>query len=87
MPAGRHKSRTFRRVFTRLSNRTTLHYKRRKPDKARCGMCGNLLQGMLRELPGKMKSSQKTKKRPSRPYGGVLCSKCMRKMIKLKVRK
>ncbi len=34
----------------------------------------------MRQLP-------KTMKRPERPYGGVLCSRCMRQLIKDDVRK
>ncbi|MBU0930173.1 MAG: 50S ribosomal protein L34e [Nanoarchaeota archaeon] len=86
MPSGRFKSRTFRRVFTRLPKRTVIHYKRRKPGKAKCGKCGDVLKGVLRALPYRMRTSQKTKKRPSRPYGGVLCSKCSRELIKNKAR-
>jgi large subunit ribosomal protein L34e len=34
----------------------------------------------------KMKNMPKSSKRPERPYGGVLCSACTRKLLKSKVR-
>lgn len=87
MVSGRYKSRTFRRIHVKLpGNRVKLHYKRRKPSKPKCGRCGSVLIGVLRELPYKMMTLPKTKKRPSRPYGGVLCSKCTRELIKEKIR-
>ena len=43
--------------------------------------CGKELKGIPREIPGKIAKLSKTQRRPSRPYGGVLCSQCMRKTI------
>jgi len=81
MVTGKHKSRTFRRVFRKTpGGRVALHYRKRKPKKNRCS-CGALLKGVPRERPYKMMTMAKTKKRPERPYGGVLCTKCMRKKI------
>ena len=87
MPAPRLRSRSLRKVFRKVSGgRVSLHYKKKKPKAARCGNCRALLKGTPRELPFKMRSMAKTKKRPERPFGGVLCSKCMRKEIINKVR-
>lgn len=84
----KRKSRSLRRVFKRTpGGRTVVHYKPRKPGKAHCAKCGAVLKGVLRERPHKMRTMPKTKKRPSRPYGGVLCSRCMRQEIKRGVRK
>lgn len=77
----RLKSRTYRRVYKKLASRTTLHYKKRKPKKSHCAICGAELHGTLRERPYKMVNVAKTKKRPSRPFGGVLCSSCMRRYM------
>ena len=85
MPAPRYRSRTFRRVFKKVASGVVLHYRRRKPGKAKC-TCGAMLHGVPRELPYKMASMPKTKKKPERPYGGVLCSKCMRNEIINKIR-
>ncbi|MBI2652439.1 50S ribosomal protein L34e [Candidatus Woesearchaeota archaeon] len=87
MPAPRLRSRSLRKVFRKVpSGRVSIHYKKRKPKAARCGNCGATLKGVPRELPYKMRSMAKTKKRPERPFGGVLCSKCMRQKIIEKVR-
>lgn len=83
MVEGRIKSRTFRRIKVKVpGNRSTVQYRKRKPAAAKCAGCGAALSGVPRERPYKMKNMPKTKKRPERPYGGVLCSRCMRKKIK-----
>ena len=88
MPQGKYKSRTFRKVFVKVpGGKTKIHHKRRKPAKAKCANCGILLKGVPRELPYKMKGLPKTKKRPQRPYGGVLCSKCTKQKLKEIIRK
>lgn len=87
MPAPRLRSRSLRKIFTKVpGGGTNVHFKKRKHKAAKCGNCGALLKGVPRELPFKMRSMPKTKKRPERPYGGVLCSRCMRQGIISKVR-
>jgi len=87
MPAPRYRSRTFRRVFVKVpGNRVSLQYKKRKPSKAQCGGCGKQLSGIPRERDVRIKNLPKTMKRPQRPYGGVLCSSCMRDKIKSSIR-
>jgi len=87
MPAPRLRSRSLRKVFRKVpGNRVSIHYKKRKPQASRCGNCGAVLKGVPRELPFRMRSMSRTKKRPERPYGGVLCSRCMRIEIANKVR-
>ena len=87
MPAPKFRSRTFRRVNKKLpGGRTKLFHLKRKAKKAHCATCGKVLQGVPREMPYKMKNLAKTKKRPERPYGGVLCSSCTRELIKQKIR-
>ena len=87
MPAPRLRSRSLRKIFTKVSGgRTAVHYKKRKPKAARCGNCGAALKGIPREFPFRMRKMATTKKRPERPYGGVLCSKCMRMEIINKIR-
>lgn len=82
MVAPRFRNKTLRKVKVKTpGGETKIHYRKRKPSKAQCGGCGVLLKGVPRERPYKMKQMGKTKKRPERPYGGVLCSKCMRKKM------
>lgn len=87
MVRGSLKSRTYRRVHkVTPGGRNVLHFERRKPSKAVCGNCSSKLNGVPRELPFKMTNMPKTSKRPQRPFGGVLCSKCMRSEIRSSVR-
>lgn len=82
MVSGRHKSRSLRRVkVVTPGNKNVTHYRPRKPKAGGCAGCGDTLKGVPRERPYKMKTMAKTEKRPERPYGGVLCSACMRKKI------
>ncbi|MBS3170693.1 50S ribosomal protein L34e, partial [Candidatus Woesearchaeota archaeon] len=48
--------------------------------------CRKELHGVPRAFPVERRNMPKTKKRPERPYGGVLCSKCMRETILEKIK-
>lgn len=88
MPEGKYKSRTYRRVKVRVpSGKSRLVYKKRKPSRAICTICKKPLHGVPRERPYKIKRLSKSKRRPERPYGGVLCSSCMRKELIKRARK
>lgn len=88
MPAGRFKSRTFRRVKSKLpGGRVTTHYKKRRPARAKCAVCGSLLMAVPNLRPFRMKKLQVSKKRPERPFGGNLCSACTRSYIRAEARK
>jgi large subunit ribosomal protein L34e len=78
---------TFRKVKVKVVSGVKTHFKRRKPARAKCGKCGKVLLAVPNEIPSKMQNMPKTAKRPERPYGGKLCSKCMRELIKENVRK
>ncbi len=87
MPRGMYKSRTFRRVKTRLPGGSTVtRFLQRKPKQAHCARCGVELHGVPRALPSKMSTMAKTYKRPERAFGGVLCGRCLRDIIKLEAR-
>ena len=87
MPSGMFKSGRLRKVFVKVpGGNTKVHYRRRKPAKAKCGNCKKVLSGVPRELPSKMANLPKTAKRPERPFGGALCSTCTRKLLKQKAR-
>lgn len=82
MPRGMFKSKTLRKVYRKTpGNKVVIHFKKKKPGKAKCAGCGALLKGIPRERPHKMRKMAKTKKKTSRPYGGYFCSRCMRKLI------
>jgi large subunit ribosomal protein L34e len=87
MPEPRYRSRTYRRVKKKLpGGKTVTHYEKRKPSVAKCSKCGALLKGIPRERPHRMQKLGISKKRPQRPYGGYLCTKCSRELIKNKAR-
>lgn len=86
MPAGKHKSRRLRRVFVKTPGKTVLHYRRRKPSRAKCAECKKPLAGVPRELPNRMANLPKSAKKPERPYGGNLCSTCTRAVLKKQAR-
>ncbi len=83
------RSKSKRKVFVKTpgGGKPKVHYRQRKPKKLTCSECGQELHGIPRLTRTKFKNLPKTKKRPQRPYGGVLCSKCTRKKIIEKVRK
>jgi large subunit ribosomal protein L34e len=75
------KSRSLRKVFVKVpGNEVKVHFRERKDKKKTCSECGKVLPGTFRKSPGKSKPA-KTLKRPSRPFGGMLCSSCMRKRV------
>lgn len=87
MPRGQFRSRTLRRVFVKApGGKTRIHYRERKPARPVCGSCGKFLPGVPRERPVTMRTLPKSSKRPERPYGGVLCSACMRLKIRTAAR-
>ncbi len=87
MPQGMFKSRTLRRVSKRVpGGKAVKRYEQRKPSSARCAVTGELLHGVPRELPTQLAKLSKTKRRPERPYGGVLSSRASRQVIKEEAR-
>ncbi|MFP4402964.1 MAG: 50S ribosomal protein L34e [Nanoarchaeota archaeon] len=87
MPEPRFRSRKLRRIkVTTPGGENKTVYEKRKPSKAVCGNCKKPLHGVPRENPAKMRNMPKTKKRPERQYGGVLCNICSQKKAVLKAR-
>ncbi len=80
------RSRSMRRVQVRTVKKTVARYKPKLHSKHICGICKNILHGKPRGRPVEIRKYSKTEKRPERPYGGVLCSKCSRKILSLKAR-
>ena len=87
MPAMRYRSRSYRRRQVRTpGGKTVLRYKKKKTSKHVCAECGKLLHGVPRGRPYEINKLSKSKKRPNRPYGGYLCSECVRKVFKKEAR-
>lgn len=83
MPRGREKSGRFRKVHVRTpGGRTVKHLEKRLPQQAHCGRCGKILHGIPRMLTVTAKKTAKSRKTVARPYGGNLCSQCMRNALK-----
>jgi len=87
MPQPYKRSRSLRRLQIKAPGGITrTHYRKRNPSLAKCEICRVLLKGVPRGRSLKMRKLPKTKKRPQRPYGGNLCSKCTRLLIIEKAR-
>ncbi|MBN1792327.1 50S ribosomal protein L34e [Candidatus Woesearchaeota archaeon] len=87
MVAGRHKSRTLKRVHKRMPGGSTkLTFQKRKPKSAKCSKCGIELKGIPRLNTAKAKNTAKSKKTVARAYGGVLCANCLRMKLKAQAR-
>jgi large subunit ribosomal protein L34e len=66
--------------------RVVIHREKRNPKPAHCANCGSVLKGVPKLRPVRMTNLAKTKKRPERPYGGILCSSCSRAIFKEKAK-
>lgn len=82
MPRPSRRSRTLRRIYVKTPKHTKLVHAKRKPKKAHCAKCGKVLPGVATARPYMLSKLSKTEKRPERPYAGMLCSACSRKVIK-----
>ena len=84
----RYRSRTFRRRRTRTpGGRLVMQYLRRRPANPQCGKCGVNLKGVPRGTVMHVRRVPKSGRRPERPYGGVLCTRCMRAKFKEQAKK
>lgn len=73
-----HRSRSFRRLDrVTPQGRHVLHFKRKANSLPHCAICKNELNGISQRPRGKSTSTN------SRKFGGVLCSSCTGKVIKL----
>ncbi len=85
MPKPSQRSRSLRRVKrTTPGGSRKVHYKRRKVGKPVCRLCGRPLSGVPARMKARTKNLSKSRKRPSRAYGGDLCTGCAKSEIKRK---
>lgn len=82
MVTGSKRSRSLKRkkVVT-PGNNVVVHYERKKIGVARCQLTGQVLNGMPRVKKNKLKHMPKSKKRPTRPFGGVLSPVAMKRIM------
>jgi len=66
--------------------RVTYHVKKKRVSPPKCAKCGSILHGLKAIRPYALRRLNKSQKRVTRPYGGNLCSKCLRSLIKARVR-
>jgi len=52
-----------------------------KPKYAHCATCDRPLPGVPRGTTVEIRRLKKSERRPSRPYGGQLCSPCLRRKL------
>lgn len=67
------------------SGKSVIRRGKKRPAYTKCAECGAQIHGMPRLKPSKLKKIPKSKRVPNRPYGGNLCSSCMRNELKKKV--
>jgi large subunit ribosomal protein L34e len=87
MPRPALRSRSFvRKTIKTPGGALRIHYTKRKPSPAVCANCKKPLHGVPRRRGIDIGKLAKSHKRPERPYGGNLCSACMREKIKSSIR-
>ena len=73
-PGDRTKKKKFRR---KISKKSKVFYTREKTSKHHCAICKGVLHGTPHgKTRAKVRKLSKTERRPSVPFGGVLCTKC-----------
>jgi len=75
--------RSSEKKFVRVpGGKTTIKYFKGKGKKQHCALCKNILHGVFHSINrSKVSKLSKTQRRPSVPFGGVLCSKCRVKVF------
>lgn len=87
MPRPRFRSRSLSRgAIKSPGGRRIVHYRRDRSGGGRCTICGNILHGVPRLRSPKIRKTAKTSRRPERPYGGYLCSGCLKRLLKEEAR-
>ncbi len=75
-PGERTKKKKYRRT---PGGKTKVYFERDRHGKASCALCNAKLAGVPRQ--DEVRKLSKTEKRPSVPFGGVLCNKCRTSVI------
>jgi large subunit ribosomal protein L34e len=83
MPRPSLRSRTLRRIKKKIpGGASIIHYLKREPSPARCADCKTPLHGVASKSAAKMKRLAKSRKVPSRVFGGNLCPSCVKRVLK-----
>merc|ERR1712157_249373 len=70
-----------RRVSKTPGGKLVYLYTKKQGTTPKCGDCKCKLRGVKSVRPSKMKNLSKTKKHVSRPYGGSICSGCVKMRV------
>ena len=62
-------------------NRTVTHTKPKKTGHHECALCHGILHGTPRGTVVQIRKMKKSERKPTRPFGGQLCSKCTRDVM------
>jgi len=83
MPRPSLRSRTLKRIKIKIpGGARVIHYMKKKPSKPKCARCKRELAGTARGTKSAVKRLAKSKKTPSRKYGGNLCPSCSKETLK-----
>ena len=74
------------RVKKKVAKGVKIVKRRRKPKQARCALCKKPLHGVPRLVPSRLRKLSLSERRPNRPFGGYVCSRCQREIFKSKAR-
>lgn len=66
--------------------RIKMQYRHKVYSKQKCAICKSLLHGTPSGSPASIAKLTKSQRRPTRPFGGQLCSKCSRKVLAMKAK-
>lgn len=69
------------------TKRIIIRKRKKKPKIPKCAICKKPLHGIPRLRRSELKKLPKSKKSVERAYGGYLCSRCTKELIKEKARK
>jgi large subunit ribosomal protein L34e len=68
------------------TGKVVIRKRRPLPKRARCARCGKALHGVPKLRPAQLRKLPKSRRRPSRAYGGYLCASCARELFREKAR-
>jgi len=83
----RFSSSTFRKIQRRTpGGRTVTYYDYKLHSRHVCAICHEFLHGKPRVRSAGMKKLGKSERKPERPFGGMLCPRCSRRVISLRAK-
>lgn len=88
MPRRTLRTRSKARIFIKTpGGRVVIHYRKRKTKSRICPLCKKEIHGIPRINSSNASKYPKSSKRVSRIYGGILCGKCLRLILKKEIAK